>query len=156
VGLVAVQLLVARGAHVIGTASSRRHDELRALGADPVVYGEGLAERVRALAPNGVDVALDTVGTDEAVDVSIELVSDRSRIATIAAFARAPDLGILPVQNRGEGMAIREAARSELLDLVRAGQLHVFVDRTFPLAEVRAAHEYIRSGHASGKVVLIP
>jgi NADPH2:quinone reductase len=156
VGLVALQLLLARGARVIGTSSSRRLDELRALGAEPVVYGDGLADRVRAMAPDGIDVALDTVGTDEAVDVSVELVADRSRIATIAAFARAPDLGILSVQNRGDGMAIREAARSELLDLVRAGKLHVFVDRTFPLAEVRAAHEYLGLGHAAGKVVLVP
>lgn len=156
VGCVALQLLLAKGARVIATASPRRHDDLRARGAEPVAYGEGLADRVRALAPDGVDAALDTVGTDEAVDVSVELVADRSRIATIAAFARAPGLGISLLTDRGGGMAIREAARSELLDLVRAGKLQVVVDRTFRLADVRAAHEYLVLGHAGGKVVLIP
>ena len=59
-------------------------------GAEPVVYGDGLLERVRALAPEGVDAALDLVGTDEAMDVSLALVADRDRIATIANFGRAP------------------------------------------------------------------
>jgi NADPH2:quinone reductase len=156
VGCVALQLLLAKGARVIATASMRRHDDLRARGAEPVAYGEGLADRVRALAPDGIDAALDTVGTDEAVDVSVELVADRSQIATIAAFERAPILGIKLLMNRGEGMALREAARSELLDLVGQGGLDVVVDRTYPLADVRAAHDYVMSGHASGKVVLIP
>jgi NADPH2:quinone reductase len=159
VGLVALQLLVAKGARVIGTASPRRHDDLRALGAEPVAYGEGLADRVRSLAPEGVDVALDTVGTDEAVDVSLELVADRSRIVTVAAFGRAPGLGI-QLLGTGEGADpgedIRAAARSELLDLAGQGRLQVVVDRTYPLDEVRAAHEYVMSGHAAGKVVLIP
>lgn len=159
VGLVALQLLLAKGARVIGTASPRRHDDLRARGAEPVAYGAGLADRVRALAPDGIDAALDTVGTDEAVDVSIELVADRSRIATIAAFDRAPGLGIKLLGNgpgADPGDALRSAARSELLDLARQGKLDVVVDRTYPLADVRAAHEYVVSGHASGKVVLIP
>ena len=88
VGLMAVQLAVARGARVIGTASERNHPYLRELGAEPTTYGEGLADRVRGLAPNGVDAAIDCVGTDEAVDVSLELVADRDRIASIAAFPR--------------------------------------------------------------------
>ncbi len=88
VGTIAVQLAFARGARVIGSASTARHDVLRSLGAQPVEYGEGLEERVRALVPDGVDAALDTVGTDEAIDVSLALVRDGSRIATIVAFER--------------------------------------------------------------------
>ena len=159
VGQVVLQLVLAKRARVIGTASPRRHDDLRALGVEPVAYGERLADRVRALAPDGIDAALDTVGTDEAVDVSIELVADRSRIATIAAFDRAPGLGIKLLGNgkgADPGDALRAASRSELLDLARQGMIDVVVDRTYPLADVRAAHEYVLSGHAGGKVVLIP
>src|SRR5206468_2680112 len=90
VGLMAVQLAALRGATVIATASERNHDLLRALGAVPVTYGDGLADRVRAAAPQGVTAALDLVGSDEALDVSLELVADRGRIATIANFVRGP------------------------------------------------------------------
>src|SRR6266542_2014078 len=71
VGLMAVQLATARGATVVATGSPARHDFLRGLGAIPVAYGDGLAERVRAAAPAGVGAALDLVGTDEAIDVSL-------------------------------------------------------------------------------------
>jgi NADPH:quinone reductase-like Zn-dependent oxidoreductase len=76
VGLMAVQLAVARGAKVIATASPARHDQLRGYGAEPVAYGEGLADRVRAIGT--VDAALDLVGTDEALLTSVELVADRA------------------------------------------------------------------------------
>jgi NADPH:quinone reductase-like Zn-dependent oxidoreductase len=159
VGAAAVQIAVARGARVIGTAGPGRHEFLRGLGAQPVSYGEGLAERVRALAPAGVDAAIDAVGTDEAVDVSVELVADRSRIATIAAFGRGAELG-LRVLGAGPGAdpgtAIRDAARLELVDLVAAGALKVSVGRTFPLAEAAAAHRAILAGHTRGKLALIP
>jgi len=159
VGTMAVQLLVARGARVIGTASPGRHDDVRRLGGEPVEYGPGLAGRVRALVPQGVDVALDTVGTDEAVDVSLELVADRRRIATIAAFGRAPGLGIHLLgggPGADPGTAVRDAARGELVDLVRAGRLTVLVDRPFALADVAAAHEHLVSGRATGKIALLP
>ncbi len=94
VGLPAVQLARLRGARVLGTASERNHDLLRELGAEPVTYGDGLADRVRALAPDGIDVALDLVGTDEAMDVSLALVADRARIATIANFDAGPREGV--------------------------------------------------------------
>lgn len=159
VGSAAVQLLVERGARVIGTASPARHDALRALGAEPVSYGTGLAGRVRELAPDGVDVALDTVGTDEAVDVSVELVADRQRIASVAAFARGPGLGIRLLgggPGADPGTAVRDAARADLIEAAAAGRYRVEVDRTFALTDVRAAHEHLATGHARGKVVLLP
>lgn len=158
VGSAAVQLLVARGARVVGTASAGRHDVLRALGAEPVSYGTGLADRVRGLAPDGVDVALDTVGTDEAVDVSVELVADRHRIASVAAFDRGPGLGIRLLgggPGADPGTRVRDAARSELLEAAAAGRHTVEVDRTLALADVRAAHEHLAAG-ARGKIVLLP
>jgi NADPH2:quinone reductase len=158
VGLVAVQLAVARGATVIATASPRRHDALRALGAVPVAYGDGLADRVRAAAPNGVDVAIDLIGTDEAVDVSLELVADRQRTVSIAAFGRTGEN--LPLVGGGPGAdpgtEIRMAARGELAQLAGAGTLHVTVDATYPLADVAEAHRAGQAGHAAGKIILVP
>ncbi len=94
VGIMAVQLAAARGAKVVATASPVRHDFLRGLGATPVAYGDGLADRVRAAAPGGVNAAVDFAGTDEAVDVSVAVVPDRSRIATLVAFGRGQEAGI--------------------------------------------------------------
>jgi NADPH:quinone reductase-like Zn-dependent oxidoreductase len=159
VGLMAVQLAADRGARVIATASPGKHDLLARLGATPVAYGAGLLNRVRALAPDGVAAAVDTVGTDEAVDVSLTLVPDRSRIVTIAAFARAPQEGIRLIgggPGADPGEEIRAAARLQLTALVRAGRLEVVVARTFPLAEAAAAHRESRNGHAAGKLVLLP
>jgi NADPH:quinone reductase-like Zn-dependent oxidoreductase len=154
VGLMAVQLAVARGASVIATASPKNHEQLRQYGAEPVAYGPGLADRVRAIGP--VDVALDLVGTDEALDTSVELVADKSRIATIAGFARAADLGIAALSGQGGGQAIRDGSRPELIKLAAADQLNVVVDKVFPLADAADAHRYLQTGHAHGKVVLVP
>jgi NADPH:quinone reductase-like Zn-dependent oxidoreductase len=154
VGLMAVQLAVARGAKVIATASPARHDQLRGYGAEPVAYGEGLADRVRAIGP--VDAALDLVGTDEALDTSVELVADRSRIATIAGFARAGELGLAVLTGADGGQEIRDAARPDLIELAASGKLEVTVDRVLPLAEAAEAHRYLQTGHARGKVVLVP
>jgi NADPH:quinone reductase-like Zn-dependent oxidoreductase len=154
VGLFAVQLAVARGAKVIATASPARHDDLRGYGAEPVAYGAGLADRVRAIGP--VDAALDLVGTDEALDTSVELVADRGRIATIAGFGRAAELGIAALTGADGGQEIRDGSRAEIIELAAAGKLKVTVDRVFPLAEAPEAHRYLQTGHARGKVVLVP
>ncbi len=159
VGLMAVQLAVAKGARVIGTASERRHDYLRQFGAEPVTYGEGLEERIRALAPDGVDAAIDMVGTDEAVEVSLALVADRGRIATIAAFGRAGKDGIKLLgggPGADPGTNIRNPARLGLVRQAEAGTLKVVVAATFPFAEVADAHRLLATGHADGKIVLTP
>jgi len=159
VGVMAVQLAVTRGATVIGTASSRRHPFLRELGALPVAYGAGLADRIREQAPGGVDAALDLVGTEETVGVSLELVPDRARIVTIAAAGRAGLLGIKAVgggPGADPGTEIRAAARIELARLAAQGSLRVFVSQTFPLAAVADAHRAISTGHTEGKIALIP
>ncbi|WP_433672318.1 NADP-dependent oxidoreductase [Nocardia sp. CA-136227] len=159
VGALAAQLAVARGARVIGTASPSRHERLRAYGVEPVAYGPGLADRVKALAPNGIDAAIDTAGTDEAVDVSLELVADRGRIASIVAFGRAATDGF-KVLGQGPGAdpgtEIRGNAWRELLPLLSAGKLDLAIAKTFPLAEVAAAHTFVMDGHAGGKVILLP
>ena len=159
VGLMAVQLATNAGARVIGTASAPGHAYLRGLGAEPVAYGDGLLERIRDIAPGGVDGVIDTVGTDEAIDVSVALVADRNRIVTIAAFQRGVQLGIkvIGVGPGGDpGTEIRAAARLELVQQAEAGKLHVRVAGTYPLSEAAAAHRQLLSGHTHGKIVLIP
>lgn len=157
VGFAAVQLALAAGAHVIGTASPTAHDLLRDLGATPVAYGDGLAQRVRALAPDAVDAAIDTVGGDEAVDVSLELVADRGRIASTAAFGRA-DAGITILGGKDEAeAAVRDAARLELVELATAGRLHVLVSRSFALADAADSHRALSDrSRPPGKIVLVP
>ncbi|WP_369241257.1 zinc-binding alcohol dehydrogenase family protein [Streptomyces sp. R21] len=159
VGLTAVQLAVARGATVLGTASPAKHDLLRDLGAIPIAYGPGLADRVRAAAPEGVHAAADLVGTDEAVDVSVELVADRSRVATIAGFERGAQAGIKLLgggPGADPGTAIRDAARLQLTEAAEAGRLRVLIAASHPLREAAAAHLQIMTGHTTGKIVLVP
>lgn len=159
VGVMAVQLAAARGASVVATASPARHAFLRELGATPVAYGPGLAGRMRAAAPGGVTAALDLIGTDEAMEVSLALVPDRARVVTIAAFAKGLEAGIKVIggaPGADPGTEIRNAARLDLARLAGEGRLKVFVTQTFPLTEAAAAHRAIMTGHATGKIALIP
>ncbi|MDF2963762.1 MAG: alcohol dehydrogenase [Paenibacillus sp.] len=149
VGTVAVQLARIWGASkVIGTASERNHDYLRELGAIPVTYGDGLAERVRSLAPEGIDAVLDAAGGD-ALRTSVELVKNRDRIGTIVGFDLAEELGVRAIYSQ------RSAARlAELASLHAQGQLHIHIRRTFSLHQAADAHREVESGHGRGKVVL--
>src|SRR4051794_2040272 len=130
VGLMLVQLARARGARVIGTAGGDGAELVRSLGGEPVRYGDGLADRVRELAPDGVTAAVDAVGSDEALEVSLALVPDRQRIATLANFAGGAEAGIRVLgggPGADPGTEVRDAARLELVRLVEAGQLTVVV-----------------------------
>ncbi len=160
VGVLAAQLAIHRGARVVGTASQTRHDSLRRYGINPVVYGAGLTERIQEHAPDRVDVAIDAAGTDEAIDVSLAMVSDRARIATLVSFERGNEVGINTLGAGGgatdPGTDIRAAAWSELTSLAADGTLEVVVARTFELAHAAAACELVGTGHAGGKIVLLP
>ncbi len=159
VGLMAVQLAVNAGARVIATASEDGHAYLRQLGAEPVTYGTGLLERIGALAAHGVDAALDTGGSDEALDVSVALVADRSRIVTIAAFQRGGELGLKVIgmgPGGDPGTEIRAAARLQLVRQCEEGKLTVRLANVYPLTEVASAHRELMAGHAHGKIVLVP
>ncbi|WP_420368203.1 NADP-dependent oxidoreductase [Curtobacterium sp. L1-20] len=157
VGVALLQLLRPLGARVIGTASERNADTVRRFGGEWVPYGDGLEARIRDLAPSGVDVALDCVGTDEAVDVSLALVADRDRIVTIAAQGRAARDGFAAVAGgQPESKAFRDSVRQRLIDLAAAGQLEVPVARSYPLAQAKEAAEVLESQHPGGKLALVP
>ncbi len=160
VGHIAAQIALADGARVIGTAHPRHHAALAERGVIPLAYGDGLLERVREAAPEGIDAAIDTVGTDEAIDVSLALVNERRLIVSAAGFHRVADgitlIGFAPGVDADAGDEIRDAARLRLTALVTDGLLDVTVARTFPLSEASAAHALVIEGHAGGKVVLVP
>ncbi|MEU9985142.1 NADP-dependent oxidoreductase [Streptomyces sp. NPDC050856] len=149
-GTFAVQLALKWGAdRVIGTASEENHDYLRSLGAVPVTYGEGLVERVRAVAPDGVDAALDAAGP-EALRASAELVKDRKRIRTMLSFDEARELGI-PLFGPGRS----QSRLQSLVDLYNEGGITLHIRGAYPLAEAAEAHRAVERGHGRGKIVIL-
>ena len=156
VGVSVLQQARLIGARVIGTAGPSSFDRVRRFGATPVAYGDGLQSRLRELAPEGVAAALDTVGTDEAVDVSLELVADRDRIVTIAARHRAQQDGIRMIGgSMPASAAFRDHARARLIELAGEGSLVVPIAATYPLAEAREALALLQTGHPGGKLALL-
>ncbi len=151
VGSAAVQLAVVRGARVIGTASPANHAYLRSLGAEPVAYGEGLVERVRALAPDGVDVALDVAGSGVLPEL-IELAGGAGHVITVADFGGAREHGVR-FSSGDAGRAVY--ALGEIGELIESGRFSLPVAQTFPLAEVAEAHRVSEQGHVRGKLVLV-
>jgi len=151
VGSAAVQLAVARGARVIGTASPANHEYLRSLGAEPVAYGEGLAGRVRALAPGGVDLALDAAGSGVLPEL-IELAGGPEHVITIADFTGAREHGVR-FSSGDAGRAVY--VLGEIGELIESGRFSLPAARTFPLAEVAEAHRAGEQGHQRGKLVLL-
>ena len=161
VGQAVVQFARLYGATVLGTTSDRRADRVAALGATTLPYGPDVVSRVRELAPQGVTVAIDLVGTDEALAQSIELVSDKTRIATLVRGADAAGLGIRAFSGgspepltdqqkawRGEAIPIAAA-------LIAHGDFSVELGPQLPLADAAEAHRLVDAG-ADGKVVLLP
>ncbi|WP_432949320.1 NADP-dependent oxidoreductase [Kribbella sp. CA-253562] len=162
VGTVAVQLAAARGARVIGTASEGNHEFLRSLGAEPTTYGPGLGDRVRAMAPDGVDAVFDCAGG--ALPDLIAIAVDPARVVTIADFTAA-QYGVhlshsAPADETGSAvgagadpLAVHGLATA--VGLAEAGRLRIPVAETFPLEEAAAAHKLSESRHARGKIVLV-
>ena len=145
VGVFVVQLARLAGARVIGTGSATSADALRALGVEPVAYGDGLVSRVRALAPAGVTAVMDLHGTDTA-QAARELGVPDERITTIAAQVD----GITPAN----GANAAPGAIEEIAGLVAAGRLRVPIAASFPVEQIRAAVELQAGRHVHGKVVI--
>ncbi len=156
VGTSVTQQARRRGARVIGTCAERDLEFVGELGATAVRYGDGVQERIRDAAGDGVDVAVDTVGADDAIDVSLALVADRDRIVSIAALARAQAEGFQFVGGPNpESAPFRDAVRGSLVDLAAAGELTVVVGETFPFAEAPRALARLQAPHAHGQLALI-
>jgi NADPH:quinone reductase-like Zn-dependent oxidoreductase len=151
IGSTAVQLAAARGARVIGAASASNQSYLSLLGAEPVTYGDGMVGRVRALAPDGVDVALDVAGNG-VLPLLIELAGGSENVVTLADFEGSKEHGVR-FSNGFLGHAFH--ALAEVGALIEAGRFWLPVDRTFPLAEIAEAHRIIEHGHVRGRLVLV-
>ena len=146
VGSLGIQIAVARGASVIATASEKNHEFLRSLGAEPVAYGEGLAERVRGLRPNGVDVVADFVGGN--LEVTLAVLAEGGRHASIADSEVE--------EHGGDWMWVNPvgADLQELADLVDSRKIRVEVAEVFPLENAADAFRLNMEGHTRGKIVV--
>lgn len=145
VGSFAVQLACIAGARVIGTASQKSFEYLRALGAEPVEYGERLISRVRAIAPSGITAAVDLFGSETA-DVAIELGVSRARISMIA--------GQLPGVTTVAGFQAAPGTLEHVASLIAKGTLKVPIAATFPIEKIREAVALQASRHVQGKIVI--
>jgi NADPH:quinone reductase-like Zn-dependent oxidoreductase len=152
VGSSAVQIAVARGARVIGTASESNHEYLRSLGAEATTYGEGLVERVRSLSPDGVDRALDAAGGGALPDL-VALTGDPQRVVTIADYQGAQETGVAFSGGMGTGRALH--ALRDIGELIEAGRFSLPVAQTFSLDEIAEAHRVSETGHVRGKLVVL-
>jgi NADPH:quinone reductase len=155
VGILVAQLARREGVRVIGTASEPHHARLASFGAEPTVYGDGLADRVRHLAPEGIDAAIDAAGTEEALAVSLELVSDPARIATLAPGAKAREAGVrVSAGAAPASIEFRMPQRERILQLAASGDLRLPLGRTYPLDDAPTALRLVATGHPGGKVIL--
>ena len=152
VGMTAVQLARGRGARVIGTASEGNHEFLRSLGAEPTTYGDGLVERVRELAGDGVDRALDAAGGG-ALPALVELTGGPDHVVTIADYPGAEALGVPFSGGMGAERAVH--ALAEIGTLIDAGRFSLPVAQTFPLEQIAEAHRESETRHVRGKLVLL-
>ncbi len=152
VGTLTVQFAVARGLTVIGTASEGNHAYLRELGAVPISYGEGLAERVRAAAPQGVDAVLDAAGAG-VLELSVELTGSADRVITVADGAGAHQHGVR-FTGGGDGQDFTRQALPAALELLAAGTLRLPIHRAYPLDEAAEAQRASAHGHLTGKLVI--
>ena len=155
VGGIAVQLARRKGATVIGLAGPSNHDWLVRHDVIPVVYGDGVAERIRGAAPANasIDAFLDTHG-DDYVELALNDLKVRpERIDTIVRFDAAAKYG---VKVDGNAAGASAATLSELAALAAAKDIEIPLAQTFPLGEVRAAYAQLAKGHVRGKIVLMP
>ncbi|WP_343601293.1 NADP-dependent oxidoreductase [Mycobacterium sp.] len=152
VGSPVVQLLTRRNARVLGIASARSADWLRAHGVTPVDYGAGLADRLRAAAPDGIDAFIDLFGP-EYVQLAADLGVRPERIETIISFDKATAVG---AKTQGSMDASTPEVLAEMADMVVSGAVDVDIAASFPLDRVADAFEQLERRHTHGKIVLLP
>ncbi|MFE6040320.1 NADP-dependent oxidoreductase [Streptomyces sp. NPDC056452] len=147
VGSFAVQLARHAGCRVIGTAGPHNHEYVRQLGAEPVEYGDGLADRLRALAPEGIDAAFDTVG-GEALRVSAETLAPDGRLASIA------DAEVFSYGGRYAFVRPDAQDLTQIAELAEQGIITVHVDQVFTLEQAADAYRLNEQGRTRGKIVV--
>lgn len=152
VGSLVVQLLVRRGARVLGIASQNSADWLRAHDVTPVEYGDGLEARLREAAPNGIDAFIDLFGPDY-VQLAVDLGVAPERIETIIAFEKAGEVG---AKTEGSVDASTPEVLAEMADLVAGGAIDFDIAATYPLDRVADAFAELEQRHTHGKIVLLP
>ncbi|MFJ9241587.1 NADP-dependent oxidoreductase [Streptomyces sp. NPDC101776] len=150
VGSLAVQLARLRGARVIGTAGPHNADFLRSLGVVPVEHGPGLADRLRAAAPDGIDAFVDTFGQGN-VDIAIEMGVAPHRVNTLADGRAVARHG---VRSRAQEDVFTPQLVVELAALVSQGLLTVPIGEVDPLEQVQEAYRQVQRRHTRGKIVL--
>ena len=154
VGSAAVQIAAARDARVIGTASPGNHEYLRSVGAEPTTYGKGLAARLRELAPDGIDAAVDAAGGG-ALPALVELAGGPEYVVTVADPAGAEATGVRYSAGVDPSTVRAVHALTDIGELIEAGRFCMTVARTFPLDQIAAAHRLSETGHVRGKLVLL-
>ena len=152
VGTVVVQLLALHKAAVVGIASPDNAEWLIDHGAVQVSYGEGLAERLLAAAPNGIDAFIDLFGP-EYVQLAADIGIPPDRIETIISYEKAAEIG---AKAQGSGDASTTEVLTEMADLVASGAIEIPIAATYPLDKVVDAFEQLEQRHTRGKIVLIP
>ena len=153
VGSIAAQLARSRGVRVIGTASPGKLEQVRALGAIAVAYGEGLLERLREAAPEGIDAMLDASGHGE-VAAGVELAGGSARVLTIAGSPQAQELGV--EFHAGGGGELTVKALEEVVPLIEAGTISFPIARVYELGRAADALRESEHGHPAGKLVIVP
>lgn len=148
VGSAAVEIAVAQGAIVIGTASERNHAFLISLGAVPTTYGPGLAQRLSSLAPHGVDIVLDTAASGSLDDL-VAIAGDPKRVATIADHAGGRRLGTHVANAENDSALLSSAA-----ELGRQGRYTPRIETAYPLEKIADAHAHAERGRTRGKIVV--
>lgn len=148
VGSAAVEIALARGAKVIGTAREGNHAFLASLGAVPTTYGPGLAQRLTTLAPHGVDIALDTAASGSLEDL-VAITGEATRVATVADHTGGQRLGTHVVNAENDSTLLSEAA-----ELGRQGHYTPHIEQTYPLKAIADAHAHAERGRTRGKIVI--
>jgi len=152
VGSLAVQLAVDAGATVIGLASEGHHRWLASHHVIPLVYGDGLAERIEEASHGRLDAFVDTFGGGY-VEMAIELGVAPERINTIIDRTAAAEFG---TKSDGNAAAATAGVLGELVGMITDGRLEVPIAKVYPLAEVRQAYRDLAERHTLGKIVLEP
>jgi NADPH:quinone reductase-like Zn-dependent oxidoreductase len=151
VGAVAVQMALDQGAKVIASSSEANLDYLREIGATPVLYGQGEAERVRAAAGEPVDAVFDVAGKTPVQEL-ISLVPRPSQVVSIANFAA----GQVGARVTGGGADSHPVEALALVAELLAENKLVIKVQTFPFDRAAEPYRISQSGHVRGKLVLVP